>query len=261
MNHLLISIPHAGEKVPKQCTWLEGLPEKVLMCDVDRFVDALYLPIMDEMRVSFVKTEWHRYAVDLNRVPGDVDQLTMAEAHEVAGKHSRGFHWFKTTLGFQLMPGPMPKKTHDELVKLVYTPFHDELAKLSKKMLAKNEDQILHLDLHSMPSKGTSEHRDPGELRADVVISDQLGKSASKEFRNLILMSFLEEGFKVAYNWPYIGGRITELYGQPEARHHTIQIELNRALYMDENSKQKSENFGKMQGRLRRVIEKIIAGL
>ena len=75
-----ISIPHSGEKVPPQTPWLQHLPEVLLMSDVDRYVDRLYQPVIEALEIPSQKTEWHRYAVDLNRIPADIDQASVIGA-------------------------------------------------------------------------------------------------------------------------------------------------------------------------------------
>jgi N-formylglutamate amidohydrolase len=113
-----------------------------------------------------------------------------------------------------------------------------------------------------MPSVGTAEHRDPGERRADIVVSDSKGKSSSKVFVDLIMNAYKRQGFTVAYNWPYFGGRLTESYGRPDQGHHTVQVELNRALYMDEASKKWLDDKAlDTQKRLSEAISSIYHGL
>ncbi len=261
MSLLFVTFPHTGEEIPPQAPWLKGLPENILMCDVDRFVDRLYEPVIQKEQIPFVKTKWHRYAGDLNRLPDDVDAAAVQDHKNPRGQYPRGFHWTLTTTNVALMKEPMPLGVHSELVEFIYNPFHAEIQNYHLKQLQKKTN-VFHLDLHSMPSLGTIQHRDPGELRADVVISDQMGKSCSKEFRDLVLTSYLEAGFKVALNWPYYGGRITEQYGNPNQNIHVLQVELNRSLYMDEISKKWiSEKAEKIIPKLSNAIEKIQHGL
>lgn len=234
---LLATIPHSGEEIPDMTPWLKNLPEEVLMCDVDRYVDRLYLDHLNRLGVPVVKTQWHRFAVDLNRIPEDVDCESVQGSLVPAGKNSRGYHWVMTTLKTRLMNQPMSLETHQKLTELIYNPFHHEVKKCAHE-IRQNQSVVYHLDLHSMPSLGTSEHRDPGERRADIVVSDCHGKSSSTKFLDLVLLSYIKAGFKVAYNWPYYGGRVSEVYGRPNENHHTIQVELNRALYMNETTKQ-----------------------
>ena len=273
---LLVTIPHSGEKIPPQTPWLAELPEPILMCDVDRYVDVLYGPALASLNIPSVKTEWHRYAADLNRVPSDVNASSVAGHSDTSGKFNRGFHWVNTTYKHQLMRSPMPQADHDALVKLVFDPFHAEIRRQyaliraaqqqqQKSLQQKHQKQsllpIFHIDAHSMPSVGTSEHIDPNERRADIVVSDCRGKSCDPLFRDLVIVAFVVAGFKVALNWPYFGGRLTQHYGKPSpiasapavpsdsnnnsgsihlppaANQHVVQVEMSRALYMNETTK------------------------
>lgn len=256
---LFVTMPHSGEKIPSDLTpWLEGLPENILMRDVDRYVDSLYQSLLQNLNVSFVKTEWHRYAVDLNRIPDDVDRGSVRGSKNAPGAHPRGYHWVMTTHKEVLMPVPMELENHKKLTQLIYEPFHESVRNLYKNFHDKNFKRVYHLDLHSMPSLGTSEHRDPGELRADIVVSDSKGKSCHSEFKDLVIAAYATAGFKVGYNWPYYGGRLTEQYGEPHRGQHAIQIELNRKLYMNEETKQKNDkNFVETQAKLKVAIEYI----
>lgn len=233
----LVTIPHSGEQIPGQAPWLKSLPEEILMCDVDRYVDRLYEPSLLEMKIPYVKTQWHRYAVDLNRVPEDIDASTVIGCPTSAGTHNRGFHWQVTTYNHPLMTSPISLSVHQELTQLIYKPFHESIQKIYQDFKTSGAKKIFHLDAHSMPSVGTKMHRDPGQRRADIVVSDASGKCASENYVDLVMSSYLRAGFKVAYNWPYLGGRVTEQYGNPKIGHEVLQVELNRDLYMNETTK------------------------
>lgn len=252
-----MTIPHSGENIPVETPWLSNLPEEIIMCDVDRFVDLLYEPTLTKLNIPWVKSSWHRYAVDLNRIPEDIDQESVSGSVHPPGSYPRGFHWVTTTLGFRLQTQPMSQETHQLLVSKIFEPFHSEI-----KNLCQNKNNIYHLDVHSMPSRGTSMHRDPGEERADIVISDCEGKSSSSSFRDLVIASYVVAGFKVAYNWPYKGGRVTEQYGQPKYGHHALQVELNRSLYMDETTKQiRRDLFKAVQIKIEKALSYISTNL
>lgn len=257
-----VSIPHSGEKVPSFCTWLQHLPEPVLMRDVDRFVDQLYTPYLQKMKIPTVLTQWHRYAADLNRLPQDIDAGTVQGSPLPAGNFSRGFHWSITTLNETLMNQPVTQEIHQQLVQLIYDPFHQEIRQQYQKFFLLNSKPVYHLDLHSMPSMGTKEHRDPGQKRADVVISDSHGKTCSEQFRKLVIQSYEQAGFHVAYNWPYYGGRVTEQYGHPDKNQHVMQVELNRCLYMNEETKQaRKDLWPSLQMKLDQALQSIYEGI
>ncbi len=252
---LLVTIPHSGEKVPEQASWLKALPEEILMCDVDRYVDYLYEPSLQKLNLPYVKTEWHRYAGDLNRIPEDVDAASVIGNANPAGTQRRGFLWAVTTHNYPLISKPISAKTHHELVELIYEPFHASVQKVYVNYEKGGRTKIFHIDAHSMPSVGTKEHRDPGEHRADIVVSDCHGKSCDPKFRDLVIAAYAIAGFKVAYNWPYFGGRVSEHYGAPLKNHHAIQVEMSRELYMDEVTKKlKPAEASKIQVKLETAL-------
>lgn len=238
MKPLFITSPHSGEEIPLETPWLLNLPEKVVMCDVDRFVDRLYLPAVEHFKIPFIKAQWHRYAADLNRWPDDVDEECV-----VGGKNSGAFpvgmgvHWSKTTQGEILMPKPMDEEKHLLIIEKYFKPFHEAVQKKYEDFFNLEHANVFHIDVHSMPSMGTVKHRDPGHLRPEIVVSDIDGSSCSSDFKDLVIKAYEESGFKVAYNWPYKGGRVTQSYGQPHKGMHAIQVEMRRNLYMDESSK------------------------
>lgn len=258
----LLTIPHSGERVPKETPWLENLPEELLMCDVDRYVDKLYAKAVADLALPMVKTEWHRYAIDLNRWADDVDADSVEGHKNPSGKFPRGLHWSITTKREKLMSKPMSQALHDDLVAKYFEPFHASVRGEMAKIKNRGAKTVFHIDAHSMPSMGTSEHPDPGERRADAVISDCEGTSCSAFFRDLVVASYETAGFKVRVNWPYKGGRVTQTYGKPALGQESIQVELNRGLYMDESSKALlHDRLGAMQDRLKQALASVLQGL
>lgn len=254
---LLVTIPHSGEQIPALTPWLQNLPEEILMCDVDRYVDILYGPALQNLNIPSVLTPWHRYAVDLNRIPEDIDASTVVGAPLKAGTHARGYHWKVTTYNDLLLPEPLSQSLHQNLTELIYQPFHDSIRQEIQKNQPSTARPFFHIDAHSMPSVGTSMHRDPGERRADIVVSDCLGKSCHFRFKDLVIAAYATAGFKVAYNWPYMGGRVTEQYGHPQQNHHAIQVELNRDLYMNEKTKKIKTEHLDVQKKIQQALSYI----
>jgi N-formylglutamate deformylase len=255
-NALIVTIPHAGERIPESCFWLQNLPEQILMCDVDRYVDIIYESSLIKLSIPFHKTQWHRYAVDLNRIPEDIDCDSVQGSSNPSGKFSRGYHWVNTTHHDILMQSPISLELHRQLTDLIYQPFHQEVRNLFERGFVDHKN-VFHIDAHSMPSMGTSQHKDPGESRADIVVSDCLGSSCHSHFRDLVIAAYVIAGFKVGYNWPYVGGRVTEQYGQPQIGQHTIQVELNRKLYMSETTKKINPSYVEVQSQIEKALSYI----
>lgn len=257
-----ITVPHAGETVPEEVFWLKGLVEPVLMSDVDRYVDQFYGPAAENFGLPIIVADIHRYVVDLNRIPEDIDQESVIESVNPPGLFTTGFHWSQTMNGARLMKEPISLKLHQQLTKKYFLPFHEKIKKQYAAFKKAGFKNVYHLDGHSMPSRGTAKHRDPGGERPQIVVSDRDGASSEPQYKDLVIESFQSAGFGVSYNWPYKGGRITETYGQPREGQHAIQVEMNRNLYMDElTKKKKPEAFAEVQKRVMRAVGRIVEGL
>jgi N-formylglutamate amidohydrolase len=150
----MATLPHSGEQIPPEATWLMGLEEVVLMGDVDRYVDKLYEESLHSLAIPFVKTQWHRYAADLNRLPSDVDGEAVQGNRNPPGTFPRGFHWVYNTHGEKILLEPLTPPVHQALIDRVYKPFHQDVQRLAQSLLMKGD--LYHLDLHSMPSVGTT---------------------------------------------------------------------------------------------------------
>ncbi len=261
-ERFFLTSPHSGEQVPDEVEWLKNLDEVTLMFDVDRFVDQLYETVALELNIPLVKSHWHRYFSDANRLPEDIDQGSVVGATQVKGTHLTGLIWQQTSQGHQLLSKPISQDLYRSLLTNYYQEFHTEVLKTYQDFFKISDEPVYQLDLHSMPSVGTEIHKDPGQTRAEVVISDQNGKSADKAYFDLVVESYSAAGFQVKTNWPYIGGRVTQTYGQPSKNQHCIQVELRRDLYMTEATKQKDDKkFEAIQARLSSAIESIFKNI
>ncbi len=92
-------------------------------------------------------------------------------------------------------------------------------------------------------------------LRADIVIGDRYGTSCSPAVGDLIEGVLRARGYNVLRNKPYAGGFITEHYGQPQTGVHAVQIEINRAIYMDERTYRRTADFPRLQSDLMALAE------
>lgn len=255
---ILVSIPHNGEQVVEECPWLKELDEVTLMYDVDRFVADMYQSALDQHKIPTVITPYHRYVVDCNRWPTDVDCDSLEGSDNPSGSHPTGLHWRKTTAGYVLFKNPLSRKLHEDILKKYYEGFFRNIDSLYESLNKTGTENIYHLDIHSMPSRGTDAHRDPGEYRADIVIGNEKEQTASAEWTNQVMTAYQNQGFEVSLNYPYTGGTIVEKYGNPKEGRQALMIELNRKLYMNENSKQiVPEKAEPVKQRLNKVIFEI----
>ena len=225
---IVLSIPHAGERIPPVATWLEGKPEKVLATDLDRYLDRLYVASAKQLRLDTVVCEFSRYAIDVNRNPESIDASSVEGAPAPPGKNPRGAHPLTTTQGDRLIVEAMPRRVHDDLVASIYRPYHEAISGHLAR-LERASGWSLLLDLHSFPSTGQPWDLDPGKRRTmDVVVSDVDGKSADRALVDIVQAAFRGAGFTVSHNFPYVGSHTIRRHARPAEKRHAIQIELNR---------------------------------
>jgi N-formylglutamate amidohydrolase len=124
-------------------------------------------------------------------------------------------------------------------IEALYKPYHRALRRLLNKAHLAFGTAIL-VDCHSMPSVGVSRDEPP---RPDIVIGDRYGTSCAPIVRDHVERTFAALGYTIGCNKPYAGGFITEHYGNPASGLHAIQIELNRAIYMDERRRERRPRF------------------
>jgi N-formylglutamate deformylase len=119
---------------------------------------------------------------------------------------------------------------------------------------------VWHLNLHSMPANSyeglqiQSDHS-----LADFVLGDRDGTTAAPEFTNMVAGALRERGFSVALNDPFKGVALIARLGRPAQRRHSLQIELHRGLYMDENTRERRSGFNALQNALTEVSRDIAA--
>ena len=124
----------------------------------------------------------------------------------------------------------------------LYKPYHRALRRLFTRLHREFGAAVL-IDCHSMPSSAGSKDERP---RSDVVIGDRYGTSSAARCGGVRRETLRARGYSISRNKPYAGGFITEHYGNPAAGLHAIQLELNRALYMDERRFERSASFGRL---------------
>ena len=129
-------------------------------------------------------------------------------------------------------------------IERFWRPYHAMLASLIGETKRRFGHCVL-VDCHSMPSVGAPTERDAGRERVDVVLGDCRGSSCSPALVDLAEGAFRRLGYAVARNDPYSGGYVTQHYGRPGESVHALQIEINRALYLDEASLARGPGFSR----------------
>jgi N-formylglutamate amidohydrolase len=252
---VLVEVPHAGLLIPEALRDEILATPEALQRDADLYVDALYQQA-PSVGATLLAARLSRYVVDLNRAPDDID----VEAGPLgqAGRHGqpRGVVWRVTTEGRPVLRRPLDMTAIRRRIELYHAPYHARLREELDALRARFGYVILVAG-HSMPScvrRGVREV----ERRADVVPGSLGWTSADARVIEAVEQHFRAEGLSVRHDEPYRGGFTTAHYGRPLEGVHAVQIELNRALYMDEQTcRAKVGDFERLQVSLQRLVERL----
>jgi N-formylglutamate deformylase len=253
---VLVEVPHSGLQVPPEVEpEIETTPLAVLR-DSDIYVDQLYERAPDHGATLLV-SRVSRYVVDLNRGPEEVDSA--AVPRHPKGRHipARGVVWRARTDGTPLLRAPLTIDQFARRIELYYEPYHQTLREVAARM-RKEHGHVLILAAHSMPSAGRRVFGGRELRRADVVPGTRGRSTADGRIIDLVDTHFRDAGLSVKHDDPYRGGWTTSSYGAPKHGQHAVQIELNRALYVDEGTSEiKNPDFAQLQVVLDQLVKKL----
>jgi N-formylglutamate amidohydrolase len=259
----VFNVPHAGAIYPAAFLASSRLDAVALRRSEDAFVDELFASVMG-LGAPLMTAHFPRAFLDLNREPYELDSrmfdgrlpsFANTRSMRVAGGLGTiprivadGQEIYRTRL-------PVDEALHR--IEWLYKPYHRTLRHLVRRTSQLFGHAIL-IDCHSMPSSSVS--REEG-VKADVVLGDRYGTSCATLLIDLVEAALRGRGYTVVRNKPYAGGFITEHYGEPALGRHALQIEINRALYMDERSMAKKPAFQVLADDLNQAFAQVIADI
>jgi N-formylglutamate deformylase len=253
---VLVEVPHAGLIVPREIIGEMDAPRNARLRDADVYVDRLF-DSAPAHGATLLVARYSRFVVDLNRAEDDIDAATVRDHPSPRASQPRGVVWRLATDGRPLMKRPLSYAAFERRLERCYRPYHDVLARELER-LRETFGHVVLLAAHSMPSVGRALHGDTGAQRADIVPGTRGRTSADARLIDLVDEHFRSAGLTVRHDDPYRGGYSTGHYGRPHENVHAIQIELNRALYVDEQTfEPKEPQFGELVALLDRLVEKV----
>lgn len=227
---IIVEIPHAGLGLDAPSLVWSVAPSRSIARDADLYVDELFSDA-DQLGATQLVSTISRYICDLNRTEADIDRLSVQGAKGENAPH--GLIWRRTSDGEPALSAPVPAREFERRRDQFYRPYHEALRELVEEVRAEFGYVIL-VCAHSMPSRGKPGTPDAGKPRADIVPGTRGKTTAHPSIIELPEILARRFGLSLRHDQPYRGGFTTAHYGRPAQGFHSIQIEVSRALYMDE---------------------------
>jgi N-formylglutamate amidohydrolase len=266
---VVFASPHSGIDYPAEFLAAARLDPHSLRRSEDAFVDELFAAA-PSAGAPLLSALFPRAFVDPNREPLELDPQMFEDelppgANTESPRVAAGLGMIARVIasGEEIYGRKLPVAEAIRRIERYYRPYHAMLAELIGETKRRFGLCVL-VDCHSMPSIGGPMERDAGRGRVDMVLGDCRGTSCAPALTERVETALCQMGYGVARNNPYSGGYVTQFYGQPAVKVHALQIEINRALYMDEASLSRGPGFARLVediGRLMRGMGDIVAGL
>ncbi|HKF72070.1 MAG TPA: N-formylglutamate amidohydrolase [Stellaceae bacterium] len=254
---LVFDSPHSGTDYPEDFD--HTCPRAVLRTAEDTYVHELYAAAPAH-GATLIGALFPRSYIDANRHIADIDQALLAEPwpHPL----NPGV---KTKLGIGLIRRLAVPKLPVYSRKLgvaevqaridrYYHPYHAELQTAADRLHARFGG-VWHVNCHSMKSVSNGMAAEgPGVARADFVLGDRDGTTCAPELTRFVEKFLGKRGYDVRINDPYKGVELVRRHGRPKQNRHSLQIEVNRKLYMDEESFERNANFAKLKADLDALV-------
>ncbi|MCR9071298.1 MAG: N-formylglutamate amidohydrolase [Alphaproteobacteria bacterium] len=254
---LVVDSPHNGTDWPDDFDHI--VTEAELMTSVDRFVDELFAHA-PAVGATLIAAQFPRAYIDANRAEDDLDLALIEGDWPLPVNPGEKTEFGMGVVRRYILKGrPIygRRLTVDEVMRRLETyhrPYH---AAVSEAIGDAHQrfGVAFHLDCHSMKPVGNAMNVDAGAPRPDVVLSDREGVTCDRAFIETAASLLGDRGYRVGINHPYKGAELVARHSDPAAGRHSLQIELNRALYMDVETFEKSAGFDTLKADLDGFLE------
>ena len=257
---VVFASPHSGRDYPAWFLQRTRLDARAVRSSEDAFVDQLFAAA-PRMGAPLLQAGAPRAFVDLNRAPDELDPA-LIEGVRQAGHNPRvssglGVIPRVVANGRAIYSGKLSRAEAENRIETYWRPYHAALGHQMDQAHALFGQAIL-IDCHSMPHEAMDSVARTGAKRPQVVLGDRFGASASSAVVERIETTFRAAGLTVARNTPFAGAYVTQQYGRPSRNRHAVQVEIDRALYMDERRIEPNADFDAFKSLMTGVIAQIV---
>ncbi len=238
---VVFASPHSGNRYPESFIRASRLDPQALRKSEDSFVDEIFAAA-PRFGAPLIKALFPRAYMDPNREPFELDPKMFDDdlpshvnVHSPRVAAGLGTIARVVANGEDIYRGKLSFAEAADRINALYRPYHRALQELIEET-RRRFGLCLLIDCHSMPSVGGPMDLDSGKNRVDFVLGDCFGISCAPAITDHVEATLAQGGHRVTRNAPYSGGYTTAHYGHPDSGVHALQIEINRALYMDEKT-------------------------
>lgn len=258
---VVFASPHSGRDYPRSFLRQSALNEHSIRSSEDAFVDELF-DSAPRHGAPLLCASVPRAYIDLNRSEDELDPA-LIEGVRKAGHNPRvasglGVVPRVVANGQAIYTGKIAKAEAERRIETYWRPYHAAL-RLQLQEAQRQFGQAILIDCHSMPHEAMDSVARSGIRRPDVVLGDRFGAAAGEQIVDRIEEAFYQAGLVVTRNTPFAGAYVTQHYGRPSNGQHAIQIEIDRSLYMDEQTIRPNSRFRTFKRLLDGVIGEIAA--
>lgn len=246
---MVFDSPHSGIDYPADFQ-PSASPEEI-RTTWDAYVDELCGGVT-AAGATLLAARFPRAYIDLNRAPDDIDPEILDAPWPrpvTLSEHSRrgmGLIRRLALPGVPMYDRRLSVEAVERRLRDYYRPYRQALAEVIDA-LWRQHGEVWHFNCHSMKSRGNAMNRDAGALRPDFVIGDREGTTSRAELTAWVGEFFYRRGYSVAINDPYRGADLVRTHGDPGRQRYSLQIEINRALYLDEASCTRGPGFDRVR--------------
>lgn len=259
---LVFASPHSGRLYPDDMMSAAALDAVSIRRSEDAFVDDL-IAAAPAHGAAVIAASFARAYIDLNREPFELDPAMFADelpefARSRTARVAAGLGAIARVVseGQEIYHRKLMFAEARKRIEGAHRPYHRALAGLIGEAQAAHGFVVL-IDWHSMPAAAA---KAAGRDRpADIVLGDRFGAACAGVLPTRVERELEAMGYRVARNTPYAGGYTTEHYGQPGRRSHALQVEINRALYLDEATLSPTSGFARLKADVERLTEALAA--
>jgi len=255
----LFDSPHSGLLAPADFAPVLSLQE--LFRTADAYVDELFAVAPDYGAVLIAAT-FPRCYIDANRSleqldPAMIDDWPGPAMEDAKVRRGVGLIWSRLPTGEAFYDAPLRRTDVERRIERCWRPYHAAIQRALDEAHARF-GAVWHVNCHSMRAHGTARDEDGArQVRPDMVLGDRDGTTCDPTFLELVQGVLAGFGYQVAINRPYKGQELVRRYADPARNRHSLQIEVNRALYMDERTGERSANFETLRAQLSQLVEAV----